>query len=70
VADLELVTDAYNDLTANIEYTLPVTNSASVSGFLQGRNLTNEEQRIHTSFINAFAPAPGRTLEVGLRLEF
>lgn len=70
VADLELVTDAYNDLTANIQYALPITNSATVSGFLQGRNLTNEEQRIHTSFINQLAPAPGRTIEVGLRLEF
>jgi len=70
VAELELVTDAYNDLTAHVEYALPVTNAATVTGFLQGRNLTNEEQRIHTSFINAFAPAPGRSIELGLRVEF
>jgi iron complex outermembrane receptor protein len=70
VADLELVTDGYNDLTAHVEYALPVTNAATVTGFLQGRNLTDEEQRIHTSFINAFAPAPGRSIELGLRLEF
>jgi len=70
VAELELVTDAYNDLTAHVEYALPVTNAATFTGFLQGRNLTNEEQRIHTSFINAFAPAPGRSIELGLRLEF
>jgi len=53
-----------------VAYELLVTKTAVVTGFLQGKNLTNEEQRIHTSFINAFAPAPGRAIEVGLRVEF
>lgn len=70
VANLELATDAYNDLSLHIEYALPLSGSTTATGFIQGRNLTNEEQRIHTSFINAFAPAPGRAVEVGVRLEF
>jgi iron complex outermembrane receptor protein len=35
--------------------------------FVQGRNLTNEDIRIHTSFLKDFAPPPGRSLWLGLR---
>ena len=38
--------------------------------FMIAENLTNEEQRHHTSFIKDFAPAPGRNYQVGVRLEF
>jgi iron complex outermembrane receptor protein len=38
--------------------------------FLQGRNLTDQDQRQHTSFIKDFAPMPGRTVEAGLRARF
>ena len=34
--------------------------------FLTGRNLTDDEQRYHTSFIKDFAPQPGRTIEAGV----
>ena len=38
--------------------------------FLRGKNLADEEARRSTSFLAAFAPLPGRSLEAGVRLEF
>lgn len=38
--------------------------------FLRGKNLVDEEARRSTSFLAAFAPLPGRSLEAGVRLEF
>lgn len=38
-----------------------------VTLFMQGRNLTNEDIRIHTSFLKNLAPPPARSLWVGLR---
>lgn len=69
IADSELPTSAYNDLRAHISLDMQFNNS-QVSLFIVGRNLTDDEQRHHTSFIKDFAPAPGRTLEAGLRLSF
>jgi len=34
---------------------------------LQGRNLTNEDMRIHTSFLKTLAPPAGRSVVLGLR---
>jgi len=70
VADLELASDAYNDLTAYAEIKQPLSNGLLLTGFLQGKNLTNDEQRAHTSFIKDLAPAPARTIEIGFRLVF
>lgn len=69
IADSELTTSAYNDLRAHISLDMQFNNS-QVSLFIVGRNLTDDEQRHHTSFIKDIAPAPGRTLEAGLRLSF
>ena len=66
----ELATDAYNDLSAYAAFKHTLTDTASLTGFLQGKNLTNDEQRAHTSFIKDLAPAPARTIEVGFRLAF
>lgn len=67
---LELDTNAYNDLSANIKFELHASQRATVSVFLQAKNLNNEEQRAHTSFIKEVAPAPGRSIEGGLRVVF
>lgn len=67
VAPSELATDGYDDLRAHIGYRIDLR-SATLEVFLNGRNLTDDEQRLHTSFIGQFAPMPGRTIEVGLRL--
>ncbi|TQV78759.1 TonB-dependent receptor [Exilibacterium tricleocarpae] len=69
VAELELPTDAYDDVRAYVGAQFPLEQT-TLTVFLQGRNLTDEEQRNHVSFIKDFAPAPGRTLEAGLRFTF
>jgi iron complex outermembrane receptor protein len=43
---------------------------SSVELFLSGRNLTDDEQRYHTTFIKDLAPQPGRTIEAGVRVYF
>lgn len=69
VSEGELVTDAFNDLRAYVsyDYVLP---RGTLNLFLAGRNLTDDEQRSHASFIKEFAPAPGRAFELGARFSF
>ena len=68
-AGFELPTDAYGDLRLHVGADYVVGN-ARVRLFLQGRNLTDEEQRHHASFIKDLAPAPGRTWVVGTDVAF
>lgn len=69
VASGELPTDSYTDLGMYISRTVPVR-AGQLELFLLGRNLTDQEQRNHASFIKDFVPQPGRTLELGARLKF
>ncbi|MGE0626073.1 MAG: TonB-dependent receptor, partial [Pseudomonadales bacterium] len=66
-ADYELPTEGYDDLRAYLGWTMPWGENA-VEVFVAGRNLTDDEQRYHTSFIKDVAPQPGRTLEGGIRV--
>ncbi|MEM7079180.1 MAG: TonB-dependent receptor [Pseudomonadota bacterium] len=68
-ADFELETDAYNDLSLSIVTSFDMGGS-TLQIFAHGRNLTDDEQRLHTSFIKDFAPQAGRRYEAGLRLNF
>lgn len=68
-APLELPTSSYNDLRLHLGTTMAF-GAGSLEIFLAGRNLTDDEQRAHTSFIKDFVPLPGRTIEAGLRLTF
>lgn len=70
VSELEFESDGYNDLTAYLGLRVPFSTARTVELFLSGKNLMDDEQRIHTSFIKKFAPAPGRTVEMGARLRF
>lgn len=68
-AVLELPTESYND----VSFYLSRTWSAEVSPitlFLNARNLSDDEQRHHASFVKDFAPAPGRRFEAGIRWRF
>lgn len=67
--DFELPTDSYTDLRAHIAADF-LLGGSEARVFLQGRNLTDDEQRLHTSFIKDRAPQPGRTIELGFRLDF
>ena len=69
IAEFELPTDGYNDLRARIAWRLRPANT-TVDLYLAGRNLTNDEQRLHTSVVKDLAPQPGRTIEAGMRMAF
>ena len=67
--DYELPTSGYDDLRAYMDWHFMV-GATEISLFVEGRNLTDAEQRKHTSFIKDVAPEPGRTIEGGVRLMF
>jgi iron complex outermembrane receptor protein len=67
IADWELPTEGFDDLRAYLGYAFMMGESR-LEVFVTGRNLTDDEQRYHTSFIKDFAPQPGRTIEGGVRV--
>ncbi|MCY4013939.1 MAG: TonB-dependent receptor [Gammaproteobacteria bacterium] len=69
VAEFELPSDGYDDLRARIAWRLR-PGASTVDLYIAGRNLTDDEQRLHTSVVKDLAPQPGRTIEAGLRMRF
>ena len=69
VAEFELPSDSYDDLRARIAWRLRPA-GMTVDLFVAGRNLTDDEQRLHTSVVKDLAPQPGRTIEAGMRMRF
>lgn len=69
VATFETETDGYNMVSANLAYLLRFGRTEAEL-FLRGTNLTNETQRVHTSFLKEFAPLPGRNITGGVRVWF
>ncbi|MEI8384911.1 MAG: TonB-dependent receptor [Nitrosomonadaceae bacterium] len=70
VAELETTTPGYTLLNIDMSYRITKTKLNGIRIFLQGKNLLNEEMRLHNSFLKNFAPLPGRALVIGLRGEF
>lgn len=69
VTAFELPTDGYE--VFNVFLTLrPFVNQPNVSMRLSGNNLTDEEVRLHTSFLKDLAPLPGRNVKFSIRGEF
>jgi iron complex outermembrane receptor protein len=69
-AKLETSTPDYTLVNANASYLIKATKSVGITVFLQGKNLLNEEIRVHTSFLKDYVPRPGRALIVGITGEF
>ena len=69
VAEFELPSEGYDDLRARIALRFR-PGDTTVDLYLAGRNLTDDEQRLHTSVVKDLAPQPGRTIEAGLRMRF
>jgi iron complex outermembrane recepter protein len=69
VAQLESKTDGYTIVDANVNYYLDGIGDDFVM-FVKGNNLTNEEARVHASFLKDVAPLPGRGFEFGIRGSF
>ena len=69
VANYELTTEGYEDFNLYASYSWSSKLGES-SIYLQGKNLTDTEQRNHTSFIKDVAPAAGRSWKLGFRTTF
>ena len=69
LAAFELLTESYSDVSLRVMRRIKVGDN-ELKLFVHGRNLSDEEQRQHVSFVKDVAPAPGRRVEVGLRFLF
>jgi iron complex outermembrane receptor protein len=69
VAALETQTQGYTRVDAGLAYHWDV-GSTGWEAFFEGRNLTDKDARVHTSYLKDFAPLPGRNLAVGVRVAF
>lgn len=69
VAAFESGTDGYTLVNAHLSYRF-VVGRGTFDAFVRGSNLTDEEARVHTSFLKNVAPLPGRNVTVGMRLSF
>ena len=63
----ELPTDSYTLVNAELSYTWQ---NPDVLLFVRGTNLGDEDARRHTSPLKEFVPLPGRSMQVGLRVDF
>ena len=68
-AEFETDTDGYDWVNAHINYRVPF-NSTEVTLFVKAENITDEEARVHSSFLKDQAPRPGRNIQVGIRGSF
>jgi iron complex outermembrane receptor protein len=69
LAPLETDTPAYTWVDLTVGYRLPGRRSVH-DLILIGRNLTDAEARVHSSFFKDFAPLPGRDLRLAYRFSF
>ncbi|MEH8017594.1 TonB-dependent receptor [Rheinheimera muenzenbergensis] len=68
-AALESATDGYTLLDASASYRFTLGGQL-LTAYLKGQNLTDEEARVHTSFLKDLTPLPGRSVALGLRGSF
>ena len=66
--DNVLPTDSYTDVTLDVEYEFAFVDSRA-RVFLQCKNLLDSERRPHTSPVKDQVPLPGRSIEIGFRLQ-
>ncbi|MEC8487335.1 MAG: TonB-dependent receptor, partial [Pseudomonadota bacterium] len=66
VASFETTTDGYTLVNASVQYEFGSQGIDWVV-FARGENLTDEEARVHTSFLKDQAPLPGRNFTMGVR---
>ncbi|MEY5026346.1 MAG: hypothetical protein RLZZ244_1874 [Verrucomicrobiota bacterium] len=68
-ADNERSTAGYYLLNAMVSYRIP-RGPSNWDVYLRATNLTNQEARMHTSFLKEVAPLQGRSLTAGVRMDF
>ncbi|MBO6848447.1 MAG: TonB-dependent receptor [Maricaulis sp.] len=68
VAEFELPTEGYTLL--NARYSVVPFEDRGLRIILEGRNLSDEEARLHTSFLKDALPLPGRNFRAALVMDF
>jgi iron complex outermembrane receptor protein len=68
-AESETSTASYTVVNASLGYRL-MTDRVVYDFLLRGMNLTDEEVRLHTSYLKNLAPLPGTNVNLSLRLSF
>ena len=69
IAEFETATAGYTRIDASLRYRwtcAPHGKPRSGDFYILGKNLTNRDLRMHTSFLKEFAPLPGRSVFVGV----
>ena len=69
LAENETPTDSHTLVNAAASYRFLLGDTV-LDVFLRGRNLTDEEARLHTSFLKDQVPLPGRDVSLGVGLHF
>ncbi|MBL4827320.1 MAG: TonB-dependent receptor [Spongiibacteraceae bacterium] len=69
IAAFETTSDSYTLVDAQLAYTFSSSNG-DVTLFAKGNNLSDEDARVHSSFIKDKAPLPGRGFRLGIRGTF
>jgi iron complex outermembrane receptor protein len=69
IAAYETDTDGYTMWSAAANYYLAL-DDLDMTFYLKGRNLTNEEGRVHSSYVKDEVPLPGRSVSLGVRARF
>ena len=70
VAAHESQTPGYTLVHADLAWHRDTARGGAVEVFVDGRNLLDEEARVHTSFLKDVAPLPGRGVSAGVRVMF
>lgn len=72
IAEFETNTDSYTMVDANVNFYLDGVGFKDMETvvFIKGQNLTDEDARVHSSFLKNVAPLPGRGISVGIRGSF
>lgn len=68
-AQLETSTPGHDLVSADLGYAMTL-GGTRMTLYARGRNLLDEKQRLSTSFLKDISPQPGRSLFLGLRLDF
>jgi iron complex outermembrane recepter protein len=66
----ETETDSYLLLNIGAQYRLEDIQDADILFFAKGKNLLDENIRNSTSYLRNFAPEPGRSGEIGIRISY
>lgn len=65
-AAFETTTAGFTRIDASLRYRWAYAANRSADIYVLGKNLSNRDMRVHTSFLKDFAPLPGRSVFVGV----